>query len=138
MAFKNLQGSGKIICIGECMVEFFKNNAETWKRGFAGDTLNVAWAMRAILPKSISIEYITRVGSDYISDEMIEFMKQSGLSTSHIFRDLDRTVGLYCISADENGERTFTYWRDNSAARIIGGYLAILKSQLNNGRLVYL
>lgn len=138
MAFKNLQGSGKIICIGECMVEFFKNNAETWKRGFAGDTLNVAWAMRAILPKSISIEYITRVGSDYISDEMIEFMKQSGLSTSHIFRDLDRTVGLYCISTDENGERTFTYWRDNSAARKIGGNLAILKSQLNNGRLVYL
>ena len=64
MAFKNLQGSGKIICIGECMLEFFKNNAETWKRGFAGDTLNVAWAMRAILPKSISI--VGRFGNSKI------------------------------------------------------------------------
>ena len=59
MAFKNLQGSGKIICI---MVEFYKNS----------ETLPEHWryieqpAMRAI-PKNISIEYITRVGSDYIS-----------------------------------------------------------------------
>ena len=28
-----------------------------------------------------------------------------------------RVPGLYTISVDERGERTFTYWRDSSAAR---------------------
>ena len=35
---------------GVGVVEFFDRGDGFWQRGFAGDTLNVAWALRALLP----------------------------------------------------------------------------------------
>jgi 2-dehydro-3-deoxygluconokinase len=40
-----------------------------------------------------------------------------GLDTSLVLRHPTRGAGLYAITTDEAGERSFTYWRDSSAAR---------------------
>ena len=40
-----------------------------------------------------------------------------GLDTSLVLEHPSRGTGLYAISTDDAGERSFTYWRDTSAAR---------------------
>lgn len=46
------------------------------------------------------------------------FLREQGLGTSHIVRHEDRTVYLYLIQL-EKGERSFAYWRGESAARMM-------------------
>ena len=71
LAEKIMVKHGRIVCIGECMVEFYCADDGSWRRGFAGDTLNVAWALRALLAEQIKVDYLTRIGADSISMEML-------------------------------------------------------------------
>ena len=107
----------RIATLGEAMVEFFDIGDNCWRRGFAGDSLNVAWALRALLPDSWFVDYVTRVGRDGVSDDLLEFLSQADLGSTGIGRDPERTLGLYTIKTDAQGERTFDYWRSQSAAK---------------------
>ena len=42
-----MAGNG-IVSIGECMLELSGKGGEDWRMGFAGDTLNTLWALRAL------------------------------------------------------------------------------------------
>jgi 2-dehydro-3-deoxygluconokinase len=128
----------RIICIGECMVEFYDAQNGSWHRGFAGDTLNVAWALRGLLNESIKIDYITRVGSDQLSNEMLDFFKTIGLGTDCIQIDQDCTVGMYTISLDGSGERSFSYWRGESAAKRLAADVSVLSDAVKETDLIYL
>jgi 2-dehydro-3-deoxygluconokinase len=135
---RNAPGTGAVLSIGECMVEFFDRGDGLWQRGFAGDTVNVAWALRALLPPEVPVGYVTRVGSDAVSDAMLAMLSQAGIGTDAITRDAERTLGLYTIATDAAGERSFTYWRSTSAARHLADDPAALARQLTGARLVYL
>jgi 2-dehydro-3-deoxygluconokinase len=130
--------SMRVVCIGECMVEFLRQENGLWRQGFAGDSLNVAWAMRALLPDSVQIDYLTRVGSDSLSDDMVHMLQRTDIGTQWITRDERRTVGLYTIQTDDTGERSFSYWRSDSAARGLAQDGAVLKAALHGADLVYL
>ena len=130
--------TGTVLAIGECMVEFFDRGDGSWQRGFAGDTLNVAWALRALLPAEVLVGYVTRVGQDAVSQAMVDFIAAAGIGTSAISRDPARTVGLYTIATDAAGERSFSYWRQASAARHLAEDEGALATALTGARLVYL
>ena len=104
------------LSIGECMIEFYRRDDNLWGQGFAGDTLNVAWAVRALAP-DWPVRYLTRVGADAMSDQCIAFLVAAGIDAAHIARESDRIMGLYTIATDAKGERSFSYWRGASAAR---------------------
>lgn len=105
--------------IGECMVELAPQADGLYQRGFAGDTLNTAWYLRALLDREQSlVKYVTAVGTDALSDEMVRFIANAGIETSAIERIADRTVGLYLITLN-GAERSFTYWRNESAAKLL-------------------
>lgn len=133
-----MRDAGGVLSIGECMVEFFDRGDGCWQRGFAGDTLNVAWMLRALLPEDVPVGYVTRVGRDAVSDAMVAFIAGAGIATDAIARDLERTVGLYTIATDAAGERTFSYWRQSSAARALAQDAVALGETLSGARLVYL
>jgi 2-dehydro-3-deoxygluconokinase len=120
------------------MVEFFCRDDGLWQQGFAGDSLNVAWALRALLPASAHVEYFTRIGTDALSDAMMAMLDQAGIGTEQVQRDPDRTLGLYTIQTDATGERSFAYWRSNSAARGLAADAAALDRALAGVDLVYL
>jgi 2-dehydro-3-deoxygluconokinase len=128
----------RILCIGECMVEFSRRGDGLWEQGFAGDTFNTAWAMRALLPAAARVDYLTRVGTDGFSDGMVEMFAGAGIGTAHVGRDPARIVGLYAIRTDASGERSFTYWRSESAARRLAADPAALEAALAGADLVYL
>lgn len=113
---EKLQNVVKIACIGECMVELSGIGHSTI--GFAGDTMNTAvYLSRLLDPAGFEVSYLTRLGTDNFSTRAIEFLSSEGIATGHIGRDSDRNIGLYAIDLDDTGERSFTYWRGQSAAR---------------------
>ena len=127
----------RIIAIGECMVEMAPVATEgQFRLGYAGDTLNTAWYLRRLLGAGDQIDYFTAIGTDVISDKMIDFLRQAGIGTECILRRDDKGVGLYMIQL-QAGERSFSYWRNESAARTLAADLVPLQSALDDANLAY-
>ena len=126
----------RVLCLGECMVELAPADAGLLRQSFAGDTFNTAWYLRRELPADWSVDYFTAVGPDPLSDRLLAFMAAAGIGTAHIRRVPDATVGLYLISLDR-GERSFTYWRGQSAAKQLADDPAAHERALAGAALVY-
>ncbi len=118
------------------MVEMAPTGDGTFAMGFAGDTLNTAWYARKCLPPNWTVGYYTAVGEDNVSDQMLSFLKGSDIDTSAIQKRDDRTVGLYIIQL-KDGERSFAYWRSQSAARCLASDRAHLERVLGRAGLIY-
>jgi 2-dehydro-3-deoxygluconokinase len=127
----------KITCIGECMLEIASIGGGLLRTGVAGDTFNTAWYARATAPKTgLSVDYFTVVGDDEMSSNMLAFMLENGIGTSNIHKLPKKTVGCYLISL-QNAERSFTYWRDTSAARTLADDPDYLLQSLQKSDLIY-
>jgi len=85
--------------------------------GFAGDTLNTAIYLRRSLPKEHEVAFVSMIGSDPLSARMADFIAGEGIDISRLRRHSDLLPGIYAINTDLTGERSFSYWRENSAAR---------------------
>ncbi|MBE9551836.1 MAG: sugar kinase [Proteobacteria bacterium] len=111
----------KIACIGECMIELFEDATSgpgTMRRTWGGDTLNSAvYLARELAAGQARVSYVTALGDDPYSAEMLEGWTAEGIDTSLTERLPGALPGLYTIRVDERGERDFLYWRDRAAAR---------------------
>lgn len=105
-----------IACIGECMIEFTQGSGNQLTRGYGGDTLNTAVYLSRL---GISVDYITALGDDPFSDEMIADWQAEGVGTQRVVRMPGKMPGLYAIRTNPAGERAFYYWRDSAAARAL-------------------
>ena len=107
-----------LLAIGEVMAELRRGADAGFAVGFAGDTFNTAvYTARAMGSTKPNVGYFTRVGTDPLSSDLLAMAGEENLDASHIARDHDRLIGIYAVSTDETGERSFSYWRENSAAR---------------------
>ncbi len=107
-----------IAVIGEAMLELSHQNASLLSLAFAGDTLNFAIYLRRLLPEqALELHYVTALGQDIYSDNMLENWQKEGLNTDLIRRIENKLPGLYLIRTDAKGERTFYFYRSASAAR---------------------
>lgn len=95
------------------MLELSKEG-EGWRLGYGGDTLNTAIHLARA---GIDTGYLTALGSDPFSDDLKRQWAGEGLDLSLVLTDPARHAGLYAINTDHQGERSFTYWRGDSAAR---------------------
>ena len=107
----------RIACIGECMVELSPAENGLFRQGFAGDTLNTAIYIARTAGQAIDTSFVTAVGTDRFSDRMIDFFQDEKISSQWVARLDDKVPGLYAIELDPYGERSFSYWRSDSAAR---------------------
>ncbi len=103
-----------IACIGERMVELREAPDGLALRGYGGHTLNTAVYLARL---GNEVDYITALGDDPMSDQMIAGWAAEGVGTEHVLRLPGKLPGLYMIRTDVNGERRFFHWRENSAAR---------------------
>lgn len=107
---------GSFLAIGECMVELAPAGDGLLRMGYAGDTFNTAWYARRLLPPAWRVGYLSAAGDDAVSQGMLDFIAGAGIETDAVRRLKGRTVGLYLIQL-QDGERSFSYWRGQSAAR---------------------
>ncbi len=108
---------GRVAIIGECMVELKKVNGQV-EQGFGGDTLNTAiYLSRLTQSQGVTTSYVTGLGHDPFSTDMLNAWKSEGINTDMVYLSDDKLPGIYAIETAEDGERSFFYWRNNSAAK---------------------
>jgi 2-dehydro-3-deoxygluconokinase len=104
------------IIVGECMLELSARGEQLYFKSFAGDTYNTAIYLKRCNPQ-LDIAYWTAVGQDNISQEFASTLLCEKIDDSLVETSPDKTLGLYMINTDAKGERSFAYWRSDSAAR---------------------
>ncbi len=127
--------SGQFLAIGEAMVELAPDGNGALRQGFAGDTLNAAYYARAALPAAWQVSYFTLLGQDAMSDAMQAFMAQKQIGTDYIGHHASRMPGLYMVHLN-NGERSFSYWRSHSAARLLADDKAALRQAIEASKII--
>ncbi|MEL6689006.1 MAG: sugar kinase [Pseudomonadota bacterium] len=126
----------RFLAIGECMAELAPATADReYRLGFAGDTFNTAWYLRQLAPE-VPVGFFSGVGKDQISADLRSFMNDAGIDTSSLLEVPDRTLGLYMISLVD-GERSFAYWRGQSAARCLADDEAALEAAVAGADFVF-
>jgi 2-dehydro-3-deoxygluconokinase len=128
----------RVVCIGECMVELRAVGEDTFARSFAGDAYNTAVYLKRSLPAA-RVQLLTATGDDALSKAMRRTWSAQGIEDELAFSVKGGSPGLYLIETDASGERSFQYWRQESAAR---RWLALLEERgesiLQGADIIYL
>ncbi len=127
-----------VASIGECMIELSGSGKTdgTWKLGFAGDTFNTVWALRALIEPEARAHYVSAFGDDPFSRDQLAFLTEHGIGTASSPVIPGARPGLYAITLT-GAERSFTYWRADAAARQLASNHAALAKSLKDQSLVY-
>lgn len=104
----------KVVMVGEGMLELSGDTTGGWRLGHGGDTLNVSIHLAR---QGIATSFLTALGRDDFSARLRRDWAAEELDVSLVLTHPTRIAGLYAISTDTRGERSFTYWRNDSAAR---------------------
>ncbi len=131
-----MTAKNRFLGIGECMVELSGAGDGLLRQSFAGDVFNTLWYARAMAEKEWTVAFHTAVGTDPMSDQMLSFIGMAGIDCESISRIADRRPGLYMIHLDD-GERSFSYWRETSAARLLARDRPALKRAIDGASLIY-
>ena len=112
----------RILAVGECMAEMRQTAKELYQQKFAGDTFNTLY----YLAKTSSFEsyYYTVIGNCKLSKQLMEFFKTIPIHLDYVYQDLKLNLGLYLIVNDQQGERSFVYYRQQSAAKQLIQYFS--------------
>ena len=103
-----------VYVFGEAMIELSGVEGDTARIGVAGDTFNTA----VYLSRSgIKARYVSALGDDNFSLRIFGALRAEKIGASDCVIVPDTALGLYAIDLDADGERSFTYWRSNSAAK---------------------
>jgi len=112
----------RFVAVGECMVELFSEDpipverSERFRSSFGGDAVQAALAAANLgTPSAVA----TVGGDDQFAGSLLSWLEHSGISTELIAPRVGLT-GLYLISIDAAGERSFAYYRKGSAASTLG------------------
>ena len=126
-----------IYFIGECMVELRAMSAATLHQSFAGDVYNSAVYLKRCFPQ-VTTSVVTALGQDNLSKKMLERFESEHINTQLVFTHDTKVPGMYYIETDEHGERSFIYWRNDSAAKKVVDFLdADALEQLSQGDMFF-
>jgi len=111
----------RVLAVGECMLELRHVTETDQILGFAGDTYNTAvYLARTAQALGVDVEvgYLCGLGEDTHSDLMRQAWRREGIVDRSVSVP-GSTPGLYVVRTDGQGERTFSYWRQGSAAAVL-------------------
>ena len=126
-----------VFALGGCMLELNGAPGSSWATAYGGDTLNTCVYLSRL---GISTTFLSALGDDASSDWLLQQWRQEGIDTRWVRRIPGAKPGLYWIHLDDSGERTFSYWRGESAARQVlddSDYAAKLAADIPGDSLFY-
>ncbi len=107
----------RLALLGECMVEYLAAAPDV-PHAYAGDTCNTAVYLRRLLAATeAKISYITALGDDAISRDMLAAWQLMGIDTALVSCIAGKAPGRYTIVTAADGERGFHYDRTAAAVR---------------------
>ena len=112
--------TSRMCVLGECMLEVsaegLTSSNVAASMSYGGDTLNTAVYYARM---GGAVNYLSALGDDSLSGWMIDRWRAEGVGCDWVRRERGAAPGLYLIQVDEQGERSFVYWRENSPARAL-------------------
>ena len=126
-----------VVAIGEAMLELAPVGEGLYRLGYAGDTFNTAWHMAQLLIGTAKVGFRH---ADRSRQAIGDFRRGDGrrwLGRLWYHRSPDRSMGLYLIQLD-GFERSFHYWRQSSAARLLADDPSALAQALQKAGLIHL
>lgn len=108
----------RVASFGECMIELNGEAFAAMRQTFGGDSFNTAaYLARCAAGAGVAVSYATAVGDEFLSEGLMTRWQAEGIGLGLVRRVPGKLPGLYQISVDARGERHFSYWRGQSAAR---------------------
>lgn len=104
-----------LLCIGEILADMIgeeKNGITTYERKAGGAPFNVACALKKF---GADVKFVGNVGDDLVGQFLIKYAKDFGMDITHIHQDKERNTTLAFVELNEEGERSFCFYRKNTA-----------------------
>lgn len=104
-----------ILCIGEILADMIcerRDEGVFYKRCLGGAPFNVACAVKKCGGK---VGFYGKVGDDSIGKALVATAQRCALDYLNVAVDPDRNTTLAFVDLDENGERSFTFYRKHTA-----------------------
>ena len=104
-----------ILCVGEILADMIgsvKDGQTVYARKAGGAPFNVACAAKQFGAHSA---FVGSVGDDLIGTFLEDFARERGLDELLIRRDPQRNTTLAFVQLDEHGDRSFCFYRKNTA-----------------------
>jgi fructokinase len=109
-----------VICFGEVLIDFLRSSVNITKEGAlneftqfpGGAPANAAVAVAKLGGKSM---FAGQVGNDHFGHFLIDSLSQYGVDTTHTAVHPTAKTALAFVFLDKQGERSFTFYRDNTA-----------------------
>lgn len=105
------------------MVELRSVGSSTMNQSFAGDVYNSAVYLKRSF-SNVNTSMVTAIGKDNLSVKMVNAFQAEDIDTQLVFKHETKVPGMYLIETDDTGERSFTYWRNDSAAKKVVEFLS--------------
>ncbi len=104
-----------LLCIGEILADMIgeeKNGIITYERKAGGAPFNVACALKKF---GSNVKFVGSVGDDLIGQFLIKYAKDFGMDINNIHQNKERNTTLAFVELNEAGERSFCFYRKNTA-----------------------
>ena len=104
-----------LLCIGEILADMIgeeKNGITTYERKAGGAPFNVACALKKF---GADVKFVGSVGDDLIGQFLIKYASDFGMDTTYIHKNTDRNTTLAFVELNEEGDRSFCFYRKNTA-----------------------
>ncbi len=104
-----------LVCIGEILADMIgeeKNGITTYERKAGGAPFNVACALKRF---GADVKFVGSVGDDLIGQFLIKYAKDFGMDTTYIHQNAERNTTLAFVELNEEGDRSFCFYRKNTA-----------------------
>ena len=104
-----------IVCVGEILADMIgeeKNGCMLYEQKAGGAPFNVACAAKKFGAK---VAFVGSVGDDIIGRSLLSFAKARGFDSLRISKKTKKNTTLAFVSIDETGERSFCFFRENTA-----------------------
>ena len=89
-----------------------KNGITTYERKAGGAPFNVACALKKF---GADVKFVGSVGDDLIGQFLIKYAKDFGMDTTYIHQNPERNTTLAFVELNEEGDRSFCFYRKNTA-----------------------
>jgi len=112
-----------IVCVGEALVDFIPaqtgvalRRVDRFEKTVGGAPANVTVGLAR---QGQSVALLTRVGDDEFGHFLAESLDSEGVDTSRFHYDAQRRTGITFLQIDARGERSFLFFRQESAETAI-------------------
>ena len=104
-----------LLCIGEILADMIgeeKNGITTYERKAGGAPFNVACALKKF---GAEVKFVGSVGDDLIGRFLVKYAGDLGMDTTYINKCAERNTTLAFVELNEEGDRSFCFYRKNTA-----------------------